>query len=157
MDYEIDSRLMINYLYQCCSAIVALIRDIEIYKIVLFEFLILYFIRIIFERKIIKNLFFIAIKDLEEVFFLVSFPIPMKLEKKNFLKEEFEQLWSESSINHGVIMRGQIKETIILDERLENHPRLSDLVTDIDRARIFYSRFNPSPFHRKCKTVPHTS
>lgn len=114
-------------------------------KIIFFEFFILYFRT----EKLLKNILRRADPEqLEKVFFFLVW-IRMKLENEKKKKgkacqEEFEQLWSESSINHGInhARPNNSNETIILDERLIGE---SSKIRGRSSENIRFSLFNSLP------------
>lgn len=111
------------------------------------------FLSFIFERKNYLRIFFIVrIQDLEQLekvfFFLVWIRMKLENEKKKkkgkACQEEFEQLWSESSINHGInhARPNNSNETIILDERLIGE---SSKIRGRSSENIRFSLFNSLP------------
>lgn len=117
-------------------------------KIIFFEFFILYFRT----EKLLKNILRRADPRSGKVrksFFFSSFEFEWNLKTKKKKKgkacqEEFEQLWSESSINHGInhARPNNSNETIILDERLIGE---SSKIRGRSSENIRFSLFNSLP------------
>lgn len=116
-------------------------------KIIFFEFFILYFRT----EKLLKNIlrradprsgtarksFFFSRLNSNETW-------KRKKKKEKACQEEFEQLWSESSINHGInhARPNNSNETIILDERLIGE---SSKIRGRSSENIRFSLFNSLP------------
>lgn len=108
------------------------------------------FLSFIFERKNYLRIFFVVrIRNSSKKFFFSSFEFEWNLKTKKKKKgkacqEEFEQLWSESSINHGInhARPNNSNETIILDERLIGE---SSKIRGRSSENIRFSLFNSLP------------
>lgn len=111
------------------------------------------FLSFIFERKNYLRIFFVVrIQDLEQLEKVFFFPRlnsnetwkRKKKKKGKACQEEFEQLWSESSINHGInhARPNNSNETIILDERLIGE---SSKIRGRSSENIRFSLFNSLP------------
>lgn len=108
------------------------------------------FLSFIFERKNYLRIFFV---DPRSGTARKSFFFPRlnsnetwkrKKKKEKACQEEFEQLWSESSINHGInhARPNNSNETIILDERLIGE---SSKIRGRSSENIRFSLFNSLP------------